>query len=111
MPEEDGKVGYKLQGEDTYSKSYANKTVFAYLHFAEEGRIPEDSAEEHVGIDVVCGRFSFADIPNQYSCILGVTGTLRELFTVHGIKRPLGLVSLFLKLGFLLGGLIRVPAK
>ena len=69
--------------------SQSNKTCFAYLSFAKEGKLSEEKILEHVGIDLFCGRFSFADLPNSYACIMGVTGTLRELLDIPSFDKML----------------------
>merc|ERR1712127_256961 len=49
--------------------------------------ITEDSAQAHLGIDLNCGQFSFAELPKTYKCVVGVTGTLKELLQVDGIRK------------------------
>jgi len=83
----DGKrVGYKERDEICFDVVYSNKTVFAYLTYEMDERITAEVAEANLGIDLVCGRFSFAELPKSYRFILGVTGTLRELLDVDGIR-------------------------
>eukprot|EP00927_Polykrikos_kofoidii_P037260 TRINITY_DN31397_c0_g3_i1.p1 TRINITY_DN31397_c0_g3~~TRINITY_DN31397_c0_g3_i1.p1 ORF type:complete len:2064 (+),score=309.17 TRINITY_DN31397_c0_g3_i1:916-6192(+) len=79
-------IGYKDKDEINYDLSYYNKTVFAYLSFEMEGKITSEEAAKHLGLDLLCGRFSFAEFPKQYCCILGVTGTLRELLSFQDIR-------------------------
>ncbi|CAJ1451371.1 unnamed protein product [Effrenium voratum] len=89
LDEKSGRVGYKEKDDISYDVSYSNKTVFAYLNFRKEGKVTTAQVRDHVGIDLLCGRFSFADLPNNYRCILGVTGTLNELRTIPGFEKLL----------------------
>jgi len=86
LDEGTGRIGYKEIDDVNYDLSYANKTVFAYLSFEIEGKIAAAQSKEQIGLDIFCGRFSFAELPKEYCCILGVTGTLRELLAIPGIK-------------------------
>ncbi len=88
--ERTGRIGYKEKMDEVnYDKSYPNKTVFAYLNFEKEGKLTTEQVSKHIGIDLFCGRFSFAELPNSYRCILGVTGTLNELRSIAGFDRML----------------------
>jgi uncharacterized protein YegL len=89
LNEHDGRIGYKEKDEVNYDLSYSNKTAFAYLAFEKEGKITSEQAAEHIGMDLFCGRFSFADLPNYYRCILGVSGTLRDLWNAFSIRHIL----------------------
>ncbi|CAE7330897.1 unnamed protein product [Symbiodinium sp. CCMP2592] len=80
------RIGYKDRDDVNYEICHANKTVFAYLNFEKTGKLAAEQVKPHVGIDLLCGRFSFADLPNMYSLILGVTGTLRELWDIPEFK-------------------------
>eukprot|EP00930_Biecheleria_cincta_P000883 TRINITY_DN102076_c0_g1_i1.p1 TRINITY_DN102076_c0_g1~~TRINITY_DN102076_c0_g1_i1.p1 ORF type:complete len:2570 (+),score=578.81 TRINITY_DN102076_c0_g1_i1:70-7779(+) len=86
LDEETGRIGYKENDEVNYELCYSNKTVFAYLSHEKQGVISSETAAAHLGVDLLCGRFSFADLPNRYCCILGVTGTLRELLSIKGLS-------------------------
>lgn len=89
LDEGSGKIGYKEKDEVSYDVSYSNKTVFAYLNFQKEGKLTAEQVRPYLGIDLLCGRFSFADLPNSYRCILGVTGTLNELRSLAGFEKML----------------------
>jgi len=73
------KIGY-IDG-DSVSFQAVNRyqTVFAYYHEHEKKRISKKSLDENKWIRIVCGNFSFAEIPKQFSFIMGVTGTLKTL--------------------------------
>lgn len=80
------RIGYLERGEVNFEMSQSNKTVFAYLAFALEGKINQAASDANLGIDLTCGRFSFAELPKSYRFVLGVTGTLKELLAVEGIR-------------------------
>jgi len=75
----DDKIGYKEQDNIVFNSVYGYKTLFAYYSSVDKGRITKKSLEENIGILVKCGSFSHADVPQEFSYILGVTGTLRSL--------------------------------
>ena len=55
--------------------------MFAYLNEHEQGKVSAHSMEENLYLSVHCGRFSYAEIPNTFEHIIGVTGTLKTLTT------------------------------
>ena len=68
------RIGYEgKDGIDYYTLHY-NKTLFAYLNEEGEGegKLPREDVAKHLALDLVCGRFSFAEMPMDYRCILGV---------------------------------------
>ena len=75
------KIGYKEQDGISFNKSYGFKTMFAYFKEADAAGITEASRDKKIGFTVDCGQFSYAEIPKLYNCIMGVTGTLKELST------------------------------
>ena len=89
LDEKSGKIGYKEKDEVSYDVSYSNKTAFAYLNFEKYGKLTPEQVREQVAIDLICGRFSFADLPCSYRCILGVTGTLNDLRRIAGFDNML----------------------
>lgn len=89
LDEKTGKIGYKEKDEVSYDVSYSNQTTFAYLSLLQQGKLTSEQVHEQIGIDMLCGRFSFADLPNSYACILGVTGTLKELRSIEGFETVL----------------------
>jgi hypothetical protein len=43
----------------------------------DRGNISEEVLDETIGINIPCGKFSYAEVPKLYVNILGVTGTLK----------------------------------
>ena len=76
-------VGYKLHDEISTDIAYGYATAFAYFHFHELGDISEQSLEDHVGMYIGCGSFSYAEIPHMFKLIMGVSGTLDSLTDVE----------------------------
>jgi len=71
------RIGYRNKHVISYTASYGYRTAFAYLH--EFSSIAKDIAVQQLGLQFVCGHFSFASLPHQFGVILGVTGTLKDL--------------------------------
>ncbi|RYE30573.1 MAG: hypothetical protein EOP48_31895, partial [Sphingobacteriales bacterium] len=73
------KIGY-IDG-DSVSFQAVNRyqTVFAYYHEHEKKKISKKTLDENKWMRIVCGNFSYAEIPKQFSFIMGVTGTLKTL--------------------------------
>jgi len=77
-----GKIGYKMHGTVETNFTYPYSTAFCYLQEVERQNpsFQRHHAEVNLGnIIVGCGNFSYAEIPNAYVAILGVTGTLKPL--------------------------------
>ena len=97
------KIGYVQLDGVSFSVFYGYKTLFAYYHENEKGRISTGSLEENVFIQIKCGDFSYAEIPHQFDYIMGVTGTLRSLSNpekeiinnVYKIKKETFIPSVF----------------
>eukprot|EP01051_Picozoa_sp_SAG22_P005878 SAG22_NODE_363_length_11694_cov_40.815783_17_plen_123_part_00 len=73
------KIGYKEQDGISYTKSYGFKTMFAYFKEFDAAEISRSARDSKIGFTIDCGTFSYAEIPKQYDCIMGVTGTLRGM--------------------------------
>ena len=73
------KIGYREQHGISFDVSYRYKTVFAYFYEHENGEITQDSRDKKATLIIDCGAFSYAEIPKQYKCVMGVTGTLATL--------------------------------
>ncbi|XP_065663342.1 uncharacterized protein LOC136085801 [Hydra vulgaris] len=73
------KLAYKEQDGISYDIVYGYKTLFAYCFEHDEGQISSESLEEVISIGIKCGSFSFAEIPNNFHYITGVSGTLKTL--------------------------------
>jgi len=78
-----GKIGYKVL--DGYSDNvfYGFSTIFAYLKVKGENDpkclISDSTLESIISFPISCGSFSYAEIPKRYDCIMGVSGTLKQL--------------------------------
>ena len=70
------KIGYKHHDEIDYDIYLKHKTTFRYFDQLERQLINEETLKQRIGFYICCGRFSFAEIPKQYTYILGLTGTL-----------------------------------
>ncbi len=92
---QDDKIGYREQHGISFDISYGYKTIFAYFSKYEQGEITKSSRDARAALLIDCGSFSYAEIPKQYKCIMGVTGTLSTLsrperdllITVYGINK------------------------
>jgi len=84
----DGKVAYKKGVAYDSKISLGYVTLWAYFSEVESKRIPDATLEEHLGLRINCGQFSYAEIPKRYELILGVTGTLVP--EMPGGPEPLG---------------------
>ena len=58
---------------------YGYKTMFAYYHENQIHKIPDDVLQQNIFIQIKCGTFSYAQIPEKFNYIMGVTGTLESL--------------------------------
>lgn len=58
---------------------YGYRTIFAYFCEHDNGNITRDARDQHTLLQIYCGKFSYAEVPKQYSYIMGVTGTLNNL--------------------------------
>jgi hypothetical protein len=72
-------IGYKEHGTVSTSVQHGYRTCFAYLQARDKGQVTNEIAQQHLGLTINCGQFSYAEIPKEYQCILGVTGTLETL--------------------------------
>jgi len=74
-----GQISYADQDAMSFNKQFGYKTTFAYFFEMEKGRIDKNICDEHLYLLVKCGSFSYAEIPNMYHSVLGVSGTLSTL--------------------------------
>jgi hypothetical protein len=72
-------IGYKESGSISTSIQHGYRTCFAYLHARDKGSVTKEVVQQHLGLTINCGQFSYAEIPKEYQCILGVTSTLETL--------------------------------
>ena len=73
-------IQYKFS--DTYSSKvfYGYRTIFTYLFELDKGNITDAShVDKKLTWFLKCGSFSYAEIPNDFFAIMGVTGTLNSL--------------------------------
>ncbi|CAF0898623.1 unnamed protein product [Adineta steineri] len=99
-----GQIAYIEQDNVVYNVSYGYKTLFAYLHEHEKSNeINKATVEKNISIEIKCGSFSYAEIPLEFSYMMGVTGTLKTLSepekkvirNVYKIKRDTYMPSVF----------------
>ncbi|CAF0938955.1 unnamed protein product [Adineta steineri] len=74
-----GKIGYIEQDNIVYNVVYGYKTLFAYYYEHENKPIDDEILQENISINIKCGSFSYAEIPLEFTYIMGVTGTLKTL--------------------------------
>ena len=73
-------IGYKEQDTISFNIAYGYTTIFSYFLENERKNITNQSLEDHLGILIKTGSFSFSEIPKTYyNFIMGVTGTLETL--------------------------------
>jgi len=84
----DEKVAYKNGVAYDSKISFGYITLWTYFYEVESKRVPAAALEEHLGLLINCGQFSYAEIPKRYEVILGVTGTLVP--EMPGGPQPLG---------------------
>ena len=82
-----GQIGYKEQDLVSTNTYYGYYTMWTYFHEAEQGNIKPEVLAQHHGISLMCGSFSYAELPKRFKVILGVTGTLKPE-TRGGVKGP-----------------------
>ena len=58
---------------------YGYETMFLYIYEHERLNINEDIKNENLGIPVSCGKYSYAEIIDDFDKIFGVSGTLENL--------------------------------
>ena len=74
-----GRIGYKDQDGISFGLSYGYKTMFAWFKECDNGVVSRGARDSQVAITIDCGSFSYAEIPKQYQCVMGVSGTLKTL--------------------------------
>ncbi|CAL6057004.1 Helicase-related_protein [Hexamita inflata] len=72
----EGLIGYKDQDAISTRIFYGYKTLFAYYQEVENRTIKNEELQRRICLYFNCGSFSYAEIPKQYTYIIGVTGTL-----------------------------------
>lgn len=74
-----GEIGYKLQDQISYNINQGYKTMFAYFLEHSRGAVSDVHLSKQKVIGINTAEFSYAEVPLQFSIILGVTGTLDTL--------------------------------
>lgn len=77
----ESRVGYQYQDSISFKLRYGYKTLFAHYHahYINNGEVSSHYLEESKAVYIDCALFSYAEIPNYFALILGVTGTLKDL--------------------------------
>eukprot|EP00050_Salpingoeca_kvevrii_P020249 m.96325 g.96325 ORF g.96325 m.96325 type:complete len:974 (-) comp8787_c0_seq1:270-3191(-) len=75
----DDRIAYRENDGIAFNISYGYSTMFTYVQENLNGNISEQSMREHLALEIHCGNFSFARIPERFFCVLGVSGTLETL--------------------------------
>ncbi len=60
------RIAYKELDGISFNVVYGYKTLFAYYHEHEQGKISKNSLNEYIGIIIKCGSFSYKEIPNEF---------------------------------------------
>ncbi|KAL4450790.1 hypothetical protein ABPG74_011632 [Tetrahymena malaccensis] len=72
-------ICYKSLDGISFNTVKGYKTAFAYIQEWEKKNITEDVMNENLSIIINVGCFSFAQIPQEYQLVLGVSGTLEDM--------------------------------
>ena len=80
----DGKIAY-LSSENAMSTrvTHGYETLFAYFNEVENAKIEPETLKSKMGLNIQCGKFSYAEMPLTYKRIVGVTGTLESMSSVE----------------------------
>eukprot|EP01105_Mastigella_eilhardi_P025421 TRINITY_DN6908_c0_g2_i2.p1 TRINITY_DN6908_c0_g2~~TRINITY_DN6908_c0_g2_i2.p1 ORF type:complete len:2516 (-),score=771.73 TRINITY_DN6908_c0_g2_i2:252-6812(-) len=84
------RIGYKEHEQAmtyNYNAYHGHKTTFAYFYEQSRGSLLMEDVKKNVGFSVMCGQFSFAEIPRGYDLVSGTTGTLPVTATELTIVR------------------------
>jgi len=77
---EEGKIGIVEHGVVNFNLTLGYNTTFWYLReYFDKKTIDVLEFERMNGLNIICGNFSYAEIPRKYLNVLGVTGTLPEI--------------------------------
>lgn len=71
----DKKIMYKVE-DSIMDVSYSYNTIYAYLEEYEKNKISQAAFQDHMTINLCVAEFSYACLPEYYSNVVGVTGTL-----------------------------------
>ena len=70
-------IGFKIHDEICYSTINMLNPLF-YFQLVEQGKISKTEAKKKIKLTIICGRFSYAEMPKKYKYLLGLTGTFGE---------------------------------
>ncbi|ETO03803.1 hypothetical protein RFI_33599, partial [Reticulomyxa filosa] len=73
------RIGYKEQDGISYNIRYGYKTLFAYYHEHAQNKISNESLKNNTFLSFQIGTFSYAEVPQNFYRIMGVSGTLKTL--------------------------------
>ncbi|CAL6013594.1 Helicase-related_protein [Hexamita inflata] len=74
-----GLIGYKDQDKISTTITYGYQTLFAYYEAVGKNQVKPEELNARKCLYFSCGNYSYAEIPEQYNYIIGVTGTLETL--------------------------------
>jgi energy-coupling factor transporter ATP-binding protein EcfA2 len=72
-------IGYKEQDCVNINIIKGYQTMFHYMREYEAKVITQQTLHKALVGRLYCGGFSYAEIPNEYDCLMGVTGTLKQV--------------------------------
>ena len=75
---QDGKIGYLLPEGISFKANYGWKTIFAYFYEVDRKSITAN-IQGYSSISILCCEMSYAELPKEFTYIMGVTGTLDVL--------------------------------
>ena len=98
-----GKIGYNQEDTINCNICYGYQTLRNYFFEYSKGNITNESLKANIALYIKLGVFSYAEIPKDYSCIIGVTGTLQSLSDkqkyivekIYDVKRNTFMPSLY----------------
>ena len=73
------KIMYKDKDSLSEKRHFGYETVFAYCREFRRGRVSQEHYEKAIFIPLIYGEFSYAELPNSYSAIIGLSGTILNL--------------------------------
>ncbi|KAJ9445283.1 Protein translocase subunit SecA [Diplonema papillatum] len=74
------KIGYRRADHKVdFEISYGYSTMWAYFKEHDNHAVTLESRNGKTGLNIDCGCFSYAQIPQQYDVVVGLTGTLKWL--------------------------------
>jgi ankyrin repeat protein len=99
-------IGYvdKVANTIRTNTHWGHYTAFAAIKEYQSKRVSDANLNYCAAMSVICGKFSYAELPSSYKIIVGVTGTLfslsafeSKLLENYNIKRKTAIPSVFIK--------------